>query len=291
MVDAASRARVQRLLSGDVRVDDLRMLFLYARDRCDGRECIQEIGGFVAHHEERTKGLITREVRDWFVTTWFQTSRYGQPPLDNARLPANFPEVLQASFRRTPRTHLRDRAGLRYADAHRLLPSLIGKFAKNNDGTLALTAAHTKVEYELINALMNITARPAFDDDDLFSDFCSTLKSHGLFAKGELSAFSALKPAITIFALSAMHKCVVRLDDVRRATLKVNVDTEFLNVQAPVPAGGPPPRGGGQILISSAVFSTRLSPMDYCKFELLNRDGLDRPLELETPAILLSPLL
>lgn len=49
-VDAKSLARVRRLLDGGLRLDDLTNLFLYARDRCNGRESVQEIGDFVAHH-------------------------------------------------------------------------------------------------------------------------------------------------------------------------------------------------------------------------------------------------
>jgi hypothetical protein len=48
MADPGMRARVERLVQGDVRVDDLTRLFLFARDRCDGRECVREIGDFVA---------------------------------------------------------------------------------------------------------------------------------------------------------------------------------------------------------------------------------------------------
>lgn len=43
MPDAGLRARVERLLRGDLRIDDLTRLFLYVRDRCDGREPVREI--------------------------------------------------------------------------------------------------------------------------------------------------------------------------------------------------------------------------------------------------------
>jgi hypothetical protein len=66
MSDAGMRARVVRLLEGRSTADDLTRLFLFARDSCDGREAIQEIGDFVAHAGERNKGLLTRAARDWF---------------------------------------------------------------------------------------------------------------------------------------------------------------------------------------------------------------------------------
>jgi hypothetical protein len=44
MVDAGIRARVVRFLNGDFVPEDLARIFLFARDRCDGREPVQEIG-------------------------------------------------------------------------------------------------------------------------------------------------------------------------------------------------------------------------------------------------------
>src|SRR5688572_6682491 len=99
MPDPGMRARVGRLLRRDFRSDDLTRLFLYARDRCDGRESVQEIGDFVAHHDERTKGLITRSTRDWQITAWHYTLRI-QNALDRFRLSKDYPEFLYASLRR-----------------------------------------------------------------------------------------------------------------------------------------------------------------------------------------------
>jgi hypothetical protein len=76
MPDPKSRARVQRLLSGTFRPDDLTGLFLYARDHCDGRESVAEIGHFVAHHNERDRGIVTRSTRDWFAMARFHMPRF-----------------------------------------------------------------------------------------------------------------------------------------------------------------------------------------------------------------------
>jgi hypothetical protein len=110
MSDAIVRARVERLLRGDVRNDDLTRLFLFARDRCDGRECIQEIGDFVAHHDERTKGIVSRTVADWSVIVRFR----GWMPnnqLDLQRLPSIFPEYLMATARRLDHKTIRANTG------------------------------------------------------------------------------------------------------------------------------------------------------------------------------------
>lgn len=61
----ALRIRVERLLRGDLRSADLTAIFLALRDYSGGRECVVEIGDFIAHRGERRKGLITREARDF----------------------------------------------------------------------------------------------------------------------------------------------------------------------------------------------------------------------------------
>src|SRR5947209_8722937 len=106
MPEAGLRARVERLLRGDFHLHDLITLFLYARDRCDGRESVQEVGDFIAHSSERTKGILTRQTRDWYITAWFH-SLVVQGGLNAAQLPPTFPEFLNASFRRLDRQTIR----------------------------------------------------------------------------------------------------------------------------------------------------------------------------------------
>ena len=97
MPDPASRTRVERLLRGDFRVDDLTRLFLYARDRCDGRESVKEVGDFVAHHNERNKGTVTRATREWFAISGF-ISRLYTKRYNRDRLPPEAPEFSPLRF-------------------------------------------------------------------------------------------------------------------------------------------------------------------------------------------------
>src|SRR5262245_5251242 len=97
MADAKSRARVERLLSNRFRQDDLTGLFLYARDHCDGRESVTDIGDFIAHHNERNKGIVTRSTRDWFTVVRFHMRRFVPP---NTQLDSqNMPGVTREYFR------------------------------------------------------------------------------------------------------------------------------------------------------------------------------------------------
>ena len=143
MGDAAQRARVERLLRGDFRVDDLTRLFLYARDRCDGREPVQEVGDFVAHHDERTKGLITRVTRDWFsiARVWGAVVQLKQQ-LDPQNMPDTFPDFLWANLRRQPAIISRNPKITR-KQAERRLPDIVKHFIHKPDGTLSISSFHS----------------------------------------------------------------------------------------------------------------------------------------------------
>ena len=88
------RARVLHLLSGDLRTDNLIRLFMYARENCDGRESVQEIGDFLAHPDERIKGVLTRRTRDWYANVSFSIPAHAGYNIDGTKLPANFPNLL-----------------------------------------------------------------------------------------------------------------------------------------------------------------------------------------------------
>lgn len=270
MVDVGLRARVVRLLGGEIRADDLARLFLYARDRCDGRESVQEVGDFVAHHDERTKGIITRETRDWFIIarTMFQAQH---EPLQPDRLPQNFREFLAASFARCG--HLvKEKTGLSRAEAARLLPRLCKKFATNADGTLSITSAHSERERELVLCLgSTIVARPAFSEARLFDDFLATLKSHGLIEKQEMKAFEGVKAAISLFAVSVMHNSVIHIADGLTSRLRATLADGKIEVQAGVPVKIT--SEGGGISITSAIFAAELDPARYCEPDLLGVQG------------------
>jgi hypothetical protein len=286
MPDPGMRARVKRLLGGDFRSDDLTRLFLFARDRCDGRESVQEIGDFVAHHDERSKGLITRTTRDWYITAWYYFLNM-QRPLDRSRLPANYPEFLQASLRRTEIQILKTKAGVSRADARKLLTSAIHKLVSNGDGTFAMSPLHTKKEVSLLECLgANLSARPAFDGNRLFEDFIMTLKSNGLIERAEIREFQKLYPAVSLFAITVMHNCIIKIDDGSRISLTVSenaapkgklevmagVPVLLLKIDNAMPFAGAIPIPGRQesvIVLALAMFSTDLDAAEHCTTELL----------------------
>jgi hypothetical protein len=150
------------MIAGDFRPDDLTHLFLFARDRCDGRESVREIGDFIAHHAEREKGILTRTTRDWFAIALFSAWRLapGRGPVDPQNLPVVFPDHLWATYRRANTKSLRAACGLSQTKAAKLLQSAITKFTKSGAETYALTGIPFKELAPRIESIIDGTTVP-----------------------------------------------------------------------------------------------------------------------------------
>lgn len=303
MSDPSNRARVERLLRGERRTDDLTRLFLYIRDRCDGRESVQEIGDFVAHHDERTKGLVTRCTRDWAVSATYAAA-YLNRPLNFSSLPPYYPKFLEASSRRLPSAQIAKLTGHSLKEVHKLLPRAIGRLASKPDGSLTISSQSTEADRALMWGLSQIlVVQSAFDSNRLFDDFAAALRSNGILHKGEMTAFEEVKTFVTLFAVTVMHGCVVRLDGDKAVRLNAITDFEgVLKVEAAVkvlvpdptqpfvlksaegaerPIAWPLPVEDREVVFSSGIFDTDMLAKDCCEEALLSSSGKwDFPIEL-----------
>jgi hypothetical protein len=111
MLARSLRVRVERLLRGDFRPEDLNHLFLYLRAHSHGAWSIVEVGDFIAHRDRRKKGPVTQAARDFFYA-----SRCLLPPgkfNDLLSIPSIFPEAMNAQLRRIDSRIIQRYTGLR----------------------------------------------------------------------------------------------------------------------------------------------------------------------------------
>ncbi|MEA2803638.1 MAG: hypothetical protein QOE49_3733 [Rhodospirillaceae bacterium] len=262
------RVRAERLLRGDFRVDDLTKLFLYARDRCDGRESVQEIGDFVAHHDERRKGIVTRSVRDLFAFMRFRFPDLAAP-LNISRLPSNFPLFLDAAMRLTKNDPMRSHTGISWAKAVKMLPSMKSKLITNTDGTLRFDEIHVD-ELALIRRLASVfTVRPAFTGERLFDDFHATLQKRSILRPSEAKQFRSIAPMVMLFAAAEMHNSVLLMDDGTQAHLALFVDKEGIQITATFPPIVVARNPGNGLVVVTSIYATKLKGEEYCEPDLL----------------------
>lgn len=276
------RVRTERFLRGEFRMDDLTALFLYARDRCDGRELVREIGDFVAHHAEREKGIITRTTRDWFAIAGFMMPRFGPGgpyPVDAQRLPSNAPLFVEAAMRRMDHRTLKRETGLSRSAAERLLPDLLGHLVRNSDNTYRLDGV-TPREWALFVCLAShMIVQAAFTGERLFDDFSATLRSHGLLRKEEMRRFAELKTVIALYAISQMHNCRIVVSESMTTRLSfAPKDVGVLQVMTAAPVWHD--RFANHVFLACAIFTMETPPSVCCTERLLNAELDDHDLEV-----------
>jgi hypothetical protein len=294
MPDPKSRAKVQRLLRGDFRTGDLTDLFLFARDHCDGREVVKDIGDFVAHHNERDRGVITRATREWFTVVRFHMPSY-QPnqarQYDAQKMPPATRDYLKIAVNRIGANIVSEKTKLHRADAYKMALTLAERLTKNVDGTWALPEDMSDTEISLLECLASVmVVKPAFDDARLVDDFLATLKSNGLITKDESATHKEdLSALVKLYAVAAMHNCVVQIGDGNKTQLKGTIHrgtSDKISVNCSIPGAI---QNFPNVAVACDMFIAKLPVEEHCAPELLT--GSPWSFELEVaPNRKLSPL-
>ena len=275
MPDPKSRARLERLLRGNFRPDDIKDLFLYLRDHCDGRETVADIGNFTAHHNERDRGITTRSTREWFVTARYCLAA-GQS-VDTQKLPPVAQDYFRIAVQRIDAKSIRDKIGLKHLQAHKIMLKLAERLTLNQDGTWALPSDCTQTELCLVRYISGLMiVKPAFDADRLSEEFLAVLKSNALITRQEIRTHeTALKILVQLYAVAAMHNCVVQVGDGTTVQLKGGVwHGTKIEVGAAVPMQ--------RVKLQAPIFEVPVSPQIHCHSDLLKHgaQGWDFVIEL-----------
>lgn len=192
-----ARRRVERLLAGERRTDDLTRLFLDLRARVGPDSCVREVGDFLAHRSERDRGVTMNAAQDFHTGArgWLAAIRAGSP---NAITLEQFAEVARANLRRaTPEQILRG-CRLSRTEAKASLERAIKRLGSG--GHVTKRDART-FDFLAGRFIWN----QAFDDETLLGELVSALTRSGALLASEITAFSGLKTFVALFAISQMH--------------------------------------------------------------------------------------
>lgn len=264
------RRRVERLLSGRRSLEDLHRIYLDQRDRAYGRASVLEIGDFVAHREERVKGVVTRRVEDLLLSgrTWTASVLGNIPELDSPILR----DTARANFRLATDEQIKTRVGLRREVAKSALERGLKKLAKNE----RITDREAEV---LVFFGTQFIWNPAFTDDQLFSELVEVLVKNGGLKLDEIADFQAVKTFNTLFAITQMHgSTIVAADGTRSPIYAYGANSfERLEVKGQLTfATDPKP-----VVAELCMFWTTLDVKAHCGSALLESpDAWTQPLDV-----------
>jgi hypothetical protein len=277
--DPEFRSRVLRLLNGHGRPEDVGRLYMGLRFRSFGLPSFREVGDFIAHSEERDKGVVTDELRGFFKMLRFQT-QYWHKPFDWNHLPAEFPALLKSNFERLSSADIKQETGLNRKDAKRHLRSALQNFYKRPDGGIYLQFQLSREEDAVTKyCASRLSLRSAFTGEDLYRDFQSVLLKNKLLEEMEKPALKRLQPLIVLSAIPFMHHAIVRLDNGWAATLAGGVIKGNIVVNARTHIADLPHPDSDRILFSAVIVETNLKAQDWCHPTLATTVEWKTPIE------------
>jgi hypothetical protein len=196
--DENLKARVSRLLTGDLRVDDIAKLYIGKRSSSYGRTSFRELADFIAHPDLRNRGPVTDRIRDMRTTF--------RPLLDRALKEegANLEDVIsrcQSNFRMANDEQIaRLSGGRKRQQVQNVLNSAVQKMKKGKLGSLS------KDEQDLAIAFGDrLIWNPALRAQQVFDDFKNVMLKNHLLAQDEAHKLDQARSLVVLHAITVMH--------------------------------------------------------------------------------------
>ncbi len=261
------RKRVLRMLDSDLRIEDLTRLLLWARDRPGCPGSVRELGDFVAHADERKKGLSTERAGEFFSFVRFFMPRIGRP-IDVVDVPKDFPSAMRGALARCHINTMWKKLHLRPKQAREILDVILQTYEPNGNSALRQSRMFTDQEMNLLKFLLSyINITPLMDSESLFRDFHAVLIGGGIMEHRELRNFRHVRGWLSLFAIAVMHGTSIILADGYEIKLLAGAMEGTLTVTA----GGEVQSGiRGSYQMGVPFFGTDMKPEDWCDPELIN---------------------
>lgn len=204
--DEHLRARLARLMSGDLRPDDVAKLYIGKRSSSYGRASFRELADFAAHPDLRNRGPVTDRIRDMRTTFKPMLDRAisgVSPPIQEilARAESNFRMATDVQISRLSR-------GLERKAAEPLLKSAIAKMRRGAIG--ALTSAERQI---VVNFGDSVIWNPALLGQDVFDDFKFVMMKNGLVGQADGARIDCARTVVILHAITVMHGAAFDIGD------------------------------------------------------------------------------
>lgn len=259
------KARLERLLRGEINQDDLFQIFFVAREFAKNQGVVAEVAHFLAHPGLRVKGLATDEARAVFT---FLKFRAPLGNLDPKNIPSELPVAARLNLARSRPKTVKNSLGLKRGKALIAFDAITNRMAPNGRGGLELTQLLTGSDARLFAYAMSVvTADPVFTDTDLLNDMTHRLVGAGLMDAGQKSSLAKQLPVLTLFSVVAMHRKGIDLGDGTIAEVFTAPDQQG-KLSTWMVANTPIGQNSGDREVAIQFFSSSLAVDDYCELDI-----------------------
>jgi hypothetical protein len=259
MQDADIKLRVNRIVRGENRPDDLDRIFLFFRFHHCNRYSVRDVGDFIAHRDERKMGAVTGRARDMLLSCrqWLLTMHGIIPSFEDIKAAA------QATLRVATDKQLKDRLNLSRGKTEAALARALDQA----EGGVALKGIERKVlNYLGGTFIWNV----AYTDTSLLEDLIHVLRFHKFLEKEDVDSFRKARDFLALHVIATLHGTPLVMDKKEIVHLRATFshETRQLGLKAELPIANL----GKPIMSSVFLVHTELVADKYCDPALLIMD-------------------
>ncbi|MCP4409272.1 MAG: hypothetical protein GY807_16270 [Gammaproteobacteria bacterium] len=262
--DADLKARLERLMGGDLQVDDITKLYVGKRSASHGRASFREIADFVAHPDLRNRGPVTDRIRDMRTTfkPMLDRSIKDETPSLEDLLARSVSNLRMASAEQIERLA----GGRKRRQVEKILLSAVGKL--RNGAVNALTKDEVRVAISFGDRLI---WNPALRAQEVFEDFRHVMEKNGLLQKSDSRKLDSIRPLVILHAIAVMHGTAFDLGDGMTGELQAGFNNSYgcLEVTAILTLDDYPK----DVFLKVGLFWTDLLGRDYVEPALIDHPG------------------
>lgn len=247
---------------------DLDRLFLDLRSLGKKYEVIREIGDFVAHRDERDKGVVIKRIKEMQISakSWLRQKQNIAPTLEEAR------ETAIANLNIVPETRLHDNLRMSKQQARTHYAKAEKKLAAGKKPV----GKQEKVFNFLAGTMM---WECAFSDEQLIEELAEALIETGSLDKEAKAQFLDCRDFVALYTLSVLHMSNLLMPDKNLVSLCLREmgETKTLTVKALIPVG----HFKKPMFSSIPLFATQLNVAVHIDLGLEDGESIhDIPIEI-----------
>jgi len=213
---------LRRVESGDFDENDIDSIFMILRAYSYGNKVFREVADFVAHNDKRNKGLTTDSLEGMYLIFKYMNENDSRKnPLDiMSPFPLYIKKLMKHQVDKCEDVFLKEKFNL---TKQRLRSKIDKSFSEDKKNKTATLKKPNISENTLgaINYLLSImVVRPAFDQEQIISEFLAVLKANKL---GEnLDKIFKYSNKITVCVILLLHKTNFEYSDGSQGYCKIS---------------------------------------------------------------------